>query len=286
MPSNLSDDSPVAHPPETSSDRDMEDELDSDTASTPSLADDETPDDTSGVPIRLKLLPGQLHLLQPRVHKIDTNSVYSDIKVNTARPIKLDSPDGDWYFSTLRDGAHLPRPFNAPKICKVTKPSKLMDSVVQTWLENGLLVPNPNLKYAQVIFLEPKPDNKIRPIIDYSPWTKFIIAPHFSLLTAGAAIRKIPLGNLMIKVDLTSGFHQIPLAKSSYKHNGISYTSTKYSLTRLPMVHALAPYLFQRFAEAVLDEINLTLNVDGIAYLNDCYFTQGRRRTFRQPLTL
>lgn len=30
-----------------------------------------------------------------------------------------------------------------------------------------------------------------------------------------------------------------------------------------------SPYLFQRFAEAVLDEINLALNIDGIAYLDD-----------------
>lgn len=36
-----------------------------------------------------------------------------------------------------------------PKIFKVTKPSKLIDFVVHTWVSNGLLVPNPNFKYAQ-----------------------------------------------------------------------------------------------------------------------------------------
>lgn len=73
------------------------------------------------------------------------------------------------------------------------------------------------------MFLFPKPDNKIRHIMDYSAWTPFIIAPHFFMLTAGSAIRKIPLGNSMIKIDLTSGFHQLPLAKSSYNRNSISY---------------------------------------------------------------
>lgn len=34
------------------------------------------------------------------------------------------------------------------------------------------------------------------------------------------------------------------------------------------MGHALAPYLFHRFAN-VLDEVNLALNIDGIAYLDD-----------------
>lgn len=35
------------------------------------------------------------------------------------------------------------------------------------------------------------------------------------------------------------------------------------------MGHALAPYLSQRFSEAVLDEVSLVLNIDGITYLDD-----------------
>lgn len=90
------------------------------------------------------------------------------------------------------------------------------------------------MKFAQAMFLVPKPEGKIRPIIDYSPWTQYIIAPRFSLLSAGSVIRRIPLGNLMIEVDLGSGFHLIPLAKSSYNHNGISYKGTKYSHHQTP----------------------------------------------------
>lgn len=119
-----------------------------------------------------------------------------------------------------------------------------MDTVIDKWVENSLLIPNPKLKFAQPMFLVPKPDNKVRPIIDYSEWTPFIIAPKFSLLTAGAAIREIPLGNVMIKLDLKAGIHQLPLAASSHNHNGISYKGTKYSLTRLPMGHALLHFSF------------------------------------------
>lgn len=121
-----------------------------------------------------------------------------------------------------------------------------MDSVIDRWKDNSLITPNPQLKYAQPMFLVPKADNGVRPIIDYSEWTPYIVAPRFSLLTAGAAIREIPLGNLMIKLDLKAGFHQLPLAESSYNHNGICYRGVKYSLTRLPMGHALAPYLFRQ----------------------------------------
>lgn len=46
------------------------------------------------------------------------------------------------------------------------------------------------------------------------------------------------------------------------------------------MGHTLAPYLFQRFSEAVLDEVSLSLNIDGIAYLDDCllHFASGTDR--------
>lgn len=52
-----------------------------------------------------------------------------------------------------------------------------MDAVIETGVNNGLLVPNPSLKFSQAMFLVLKPNEKIRPIIDYSPWTPFIVAP-------------------------------------------------------------------------------------------------------------
>lgn len=223
----------------------------------------------SGIPIRFQLLSGKIHLLNPKIHRLPLDSTYDEVKVATATPLKLRGTDGDWYYKALSKGIHLPRPKNAPPIFRKTNHSPLMDTVINKWVSNGILVPNPNLKFAQPMFLVPKPNSKVRPIIDYSEWTDYIVAPKFSLLTAGDAIRNIPLGNNMIKLDLRSGFHQIPLAESSYNHNGISYRNIKYSLTRLPMGHALAPFLFQRFAEAVLQEVNLALNVEGIAYLDD-----------------
>lgn len=212
----------------------QDEEQDQDTASeTSDVTELSTDEIMSGIPLKLKLLPGKLHLLNPKVHKLPVSSVYEEAKVTTATPIKLRNREGEWYFKTLSQGIHLPRPKDAPAIFRKTKPSPLMDTIINKWVDNGLLVPNPNLKFAQPMFLVPKPDNKVRPIIDYSEWTPFIISPKFSLLTAGAAIREIPLGNVMIKLDLKSGFHQIPLATSSFNHNGISYRRTKYSLTRL-----------------------------------------------------
>lgn len=75
--------------------------------------------------------------------------------------------DLNWYERTLRFGIHLPRPQDAPPVFKVTKPSAVMDRVVGAWKQAGLLVPNPNLKFAVAMFLVAKPNREVRPIIDY-----------------------------------------------------------------------------------------------------------------------
>lgn len=125
----------------------------------------------SGIPLKLKLLPGKIHLLNPKVHKLPAHCVYNETKVPTATPIRLRSRDEEWYFKSLSKGVHLPRPHNNTALFIKTKQSPLMDTVVNKWIENGLLVPNPQLKYTQPMFLVPKPDDQVRPIIDYSEWT-------------------------------------------------------------------------------------------------------------------
>lgn len=127
-----------------------------------------------------------------------------------------------------------------------------MDRVINQWCNDGLLIKFPNLCNAFPIFLIPKADGQIRPIIDFSNWTPYIVTPKFSLLSAAKVVRDIPPNVNMIKIDLRCGFHQLPTNPRHYRFNGKYYNGTKYALTRLPMGHALAPGAFQRFCEGVL----------------------------------
>lgn len=125
-----------------------EPEEDQDTVSeAPDVSAVSTENIMSDIPLKLKLLPGKIHLLNPKVHKLPIDSTYDETKVPTATPLKLRSKEGDWYYKTLSQGVHLPRPKNAPALFKNTKPSNLMDMVVKKWVENGLLIPNPHLRY-------------------------------------------------------------------------------------------------------------------------------------------
>lgn len=126
-----------------------------------------------------------------------------------------------------------------------------------------------NVVCAFPLFAVPKPDGTVRPILDLSQWTPYINTPKFSLLDAGAALRSIQPNSYLVKIDLKSGFFQLGITLRTQKFIGIYYRGTKYRMTRLPMGHALAPAIFQRFSLAILDHIKNETGVTSIAYLDD-----------------
>lgn len=67
------------------------------------------------------------------------------------------------------------------------------------------------------MFIVPKPDNGVRPIIYL--WTAYIVIPYFSLKSNGEAVRQIPPGSYLVKIDLKSGFNQLPLHRQFRDYN-------------------------------------------------------------------
>lgn len=122
----------------------------------------------SGAPLHVRVQPGLVHLITPHVHRIGADAIVTDPVVDTPFALRLRGCDSDWYERTVKFGIRLPRPVNAPAVFRVTRPSVVMDRVVTAWKTSGLLVPNPNLKFAMPMFLVPKPNGEVRPIIDYS----------------------------------------------------------------------------------------------------------------------
>jgi hypothetical protein len=55
----------------------------------------------------------------------------------------------------------------------------------------------------------------------------------------------------MLKIDLKNVFFQIPIHQSHVNFYGIYHRHQRYSWTRLPMGHAMAPSIMQRLAVAV-----------------------------------
>lgn len=167
--------------------------------SEPSLPDEQLHISGAPLPVRLN---ARVHLLEPSRHTVADDADIGDVFVRLPPPLRLRGLDGDWYVRTLKFGIRLPRPAGAPLVFKATRSSVVMVRAIASWRAAELLVPNPDLKFTMAMFLVPKADGGVRPIIDYSPWTEFIVTPKFSLKSAVTAVREIPPDALMVKIDL------------------------------------------------------------------------------------
>jgi hypothetical protein len=109
----------------------------------------------------------------------------------------------------------------------------------------------------------------VRIIQDLSPWTKYYNKPRFTLKDAARALETIPQGSYLVKIDLRDAFWQIPINEQSQRFYGVYLEGEYYTWTRLPMGHALAPAILQRWARAVIQEVFDRFQTLMICYLDD-----------------
>lgn len=195
---------------------------------------------------------------------------YRSVAVPLATPVPMgEDPLGLRVTKLLRDGAQLPRPLDAPRVFRRTQEGPLMDQVVDDLLQHGLLRPGrPTCAFP--LFLVPKANGYTRVIHDLSQWTSYYTKPRFKLYGAAQAIRSVPKDAFLVKLDLKSGFYQLPLAPQHQHFYGVRYKHKSYLFTRLPMGHCLAPALMQQWGEAVARLITQQFPlVRVITYLDD-----------------
>jgi hypothetical protein len=83
-------------------------------------------------------------------------------------------------------------------------------------------IPRPQrVTAAYRCFLVPKADRSARFVIDLSPLTTLYRVPKITLYSAARVLTTIHLFDQMIKLDLSSGFFQIPLAPQHRRFYGV-----------------------------------------------------------------
>jgi hypothetical protein len=154
-----------------------------------------------------------------------------------------------------------------------------MDQVIQDFVQQGILRQQ-EISAAYRSFLVAKADQSARFVIDLSPLTPQYRVPHITLYSTARVLATIQPFDTMLTFDLVSGFYQIKLRADHSKFYGIYYRGKRYAFTRLPMGHALAPYILQRLALAVSQYLNQHLNISMVAYLRRL---AGLRHTASSP---
>jgi hypothetical protein len=105
--------------------------------------------------------------------------------------------------------------------------------------------------------------------MDLSPLTPYYATPSMRLYSAAEVLATLRPTDLLLKIDLTSGFHQIPIRQEHRKFNGIRYKGVSYTFNRLPMGHPLALSVLQWLAQTVASSLHQRFGISMVAYLDD-----------------
>ena len=124
-----------------------------------------------------------------------------------------------------------------------------------------------------------KPDKSLRLCIDYREINKVTPLDRHIIPTLPQILDKIGHASVLSKVDLTSGFHQIPVHPDSRDFTTFLSPKGKYRFVRMPFGMKNAPSHFQRTMERVLAPVSYCAAV----YIDDIIIFSS---TWHKHLTL
>nr|CAD2168303.1 unnamed protein product [Meloidogyne enterolobii] len=141
---------------------------------------------------------------------------------------------------------------------------------IQKMLENGIIEES-NTPWVSNLVLVQKSDGKLRPCVDFRPLNKVTIADPYPLPRMDEVINKVAGKRWYSRLDLASGFWQIPLDRESSYKCGMITEWGLYEMKRLPFGLKNAPSIFQRVMDKILNGIdNVTAYIDDIlVHTND-----------------
>ena len=107
------------------------------------------------------------------------------------------------------------------------------------FLKSGVIVPVPEGEHTEWCspgFFVPKPNGKVRLVVDYRVINKFIDRPVHPFPSPRDVVKGIlPDSKLFMKLDAVQGYYQVPLDEESSKYTTFLLPSGRFRFTRAPM---------------------------------------------------
>ena len=122
-------------------------------------------------------------------------------------------------------------------------------------MELKIIEPSQSVDWCAPIVPVRKPDKSIRLCIDYREINKVTPLDRHMIPTLPEILDKIGRATVISKVDLTSGFHQIPVEQESRDLTTLLSPMGKFRFTRMPFGLKNAPSHFQRTMEKALQPV-------------------------------
>ena len=118
------------------------------------------------------------------------------------------------------------------------------------------------------LFMRPKPDGSLRPIIDLSPLNKMIHNETFKMETPASIRHALQVGEFTLQLDLKDAYFHIPMKKAYRKFMRFTANGVVYQYKALPFGLNIAPRIFTKILAPVLTLLRKFL-IKVHAYLDD-----------------
>lgn len=178
----------------------------------------------------------------------------SDVEaILAAHPALFDTPTPgilcDSFKIVLRDGA-LPEPHYQRSFSRSLQ--ELIDKEIDTWVTTGIVKPCSVQPFASPLVPVQKKNGSLRLCVDYSALNAHTVDFQFSIPEPRQLLDCLANQKYFATLDLTSGFHQIPLDPSSAHLTAFSTSRGFFHFLRLPFGLRNAPKFFQAVMSTIL----------------------------------
>lgn len=138
-------------------------------------------------------------------------------------------------------------------------------------------------QFLSSIFIRPKPNGKMRLILNLKSLNKFIDTSHFKLEDFRTAIKLVSKDNYMANIDLKDAYHLIKIHEHSRKYLRFIWDGLTYEFNVLPFGLNTAPYIFTKVMKPVVKLLR-TCGYLSTIYLDDIYLIGQSYRDCKENL--
>ena len=121
--------------------------------------------------------------------------------------------------------------------------------------------------YSQ-LFLVPKKNGKLHPVIDLSLLNHYIHKQHFKMKTVKSVRQSIMYNDWAVSIDLTDAYLHVPIHPTSRKYLRFVYDHQVFQFTALPFGMSLSPWVFMKLMNVIATYLRLRA-VSLFPYLDD-----------------
>ncbi len=126
------------------------------------------------------------------------------------------------------------------------------------------------------LFVVPKKNGKLRPVLDLSRLNQFVQVDHFKMETAQSIRDTVQVNDWAVSIDLRDAYLHVPIARPSRKYLRFSCEGRTFQFRVIPFGISTAPRVFTKLMEVVAAAARRE-GVSLLQYLDDWLLHQQSR---------